>query len=86
MENKLEEKKEQEFINRNYNDEDEAPIQYYENKNNNNINNNINQNNNCNNIYNDDVKTLTNDENVYFASRTDKLLYKPYSNEEINNK
>ena len=56
-----------------YNDGDEAPIQLYEN----NINNNI---------FNDDMKTLTNDENVYFASKTDKLLYKPYSKEEINNK
>ena len=87
IENKLDEKKEEEFTNRNYNDEDEAPIQYYENKNNNNFNNNIiNKKNNNNNVYNDDEKTLTNDENVYFASRTDKLLYKPYSNEEINNK
>ena len=32
------------------------------------------------------MKTLTNDEDIYFASKTDKLLYKPYSNEEINNK
>ena len=69
-----EKKKEEEIINapENYN-EDEAPIQLYEK----NINNNI---------YNDDMKTLTNDENVYFASKTDKLLYKPYSNEEVNNK
>ena len=39
-----------------------------------------------NNNYNDDMKTLTNDENVYFASKTDKLLYKPYPKEEINKK
>lgn len=62
-----------------YNNEDEAPIQFYKN------NNSINDNNNINN-FNDDMKTLTNDEDIYFASKTDKLLYKPYSNEEINNK
>lgn len=66
-------KKEEEIIIEPYNDGDEAPIQFYEN----NINNNI---------FNDDMKTLTNDENVYFASKTDKLLYKPYSKEEVNNK
>ena len=66
-------KKEEEIIIEPYNDGDEAPIQFYEN--NNNKNN-----------FNDDMKTLTNDENVYFASKTDKLLYKPYSKDEVNNK
>ena len=66
-------KKEEEIIIEPYNDGDEAPIQFYE--------NNINNNN-----FNDDMKTLTNDENVYFASKTDKLLYKPYSKDEVNNK
>ena len=79
---------EEEIIIEPYNDGDEAPIQFYDNNNNNNkADNNINNNNNNiinNNNYNDDVKTLTNDEDVYFASKTDKLLYKPYSNEEIN--
>ena len=75
-----EDKKEQEIIINPYKDnENEAPIRFSKN---NNLNNNININNN----YNDDMKTLTNDEDVYFASRTDKLLYKPYSNEEINKK
>lgn len=76
-------KKEEEIIIEPNIDEEEAPININDNKNNYdyNINNNID-----NNIINnyDDVKTLTNDENVYFASKTDKLLYKPYSNEEIN--
>ena len=66
-------KKEGEIIIEPYNDGDEAPIQFYE--------NNINDD-----KFKDDMKTLTNDENVYFASKTDKLLYKPYSKEEINNK
>ena len=75
-----EDKKEQEIIINPYKDnEDEAPIRFSKN---NNLNNNINIINN----YNDDMKTLTNDEDVYFASRTDKLLYKPYWNEEINKK
>ena len=65
-----------------------------DNNNNNSINNsdknidnnidNIFDNNNINNIYNDDEKTLTNNEDIFFASKTDKLLYKPYSEEEIN--
>ena len=53
------------------------------NNNDNNIGNNI-DNNNINNNYNDDEKTLTNNEDIFFASKTDKLLYKPYSEEEIN--
>lgn len=36
-----------------------------------------------NNFY-DDMKTLTNDENIFIESKTDKFLYKPYSEEEIN--
>ena len=77
---------EEEIIIEPYNDGDEAPIQFYDNNNNNKVDKDINNNNNIinNNNYNDDVKTLTNDEDVYFASKTDKLLYKPYSNEEIN--
>ena len=75
-----EDKKEKEIIINPYKDnEDEAPIRFSKN---NNLNNNIN----IINYYNDDMKTLTNDEDIYFASRTDKLLYKPYSNEEINKK
>ena len=64
------------------------------NNNNNSINNsdkkidnnidNIFDNNIINNIYNDDEKTLTNNEDIFFANKTDKLLYKPYSEEEIN--
>ena len=75
-EKKDEDKKEEEIIIDSYNDKEdkeEAPLQFNE--------DNINNNN-----YNDDMKTLTNDENVYFASKTDKLLYKPYSKEEIINK
>ena len=69
-------KKEKEII-LNYLDKgEEAPIQFKEKSNNNIINN----------VFNDDIKTLTNDEDVYFASKTDKILYKPYSEEEINNK
>ena len=90
-------KKEEKIIFSPYNDGDEAPIQYIDNNINNNNNennninnninnNNINNNNINNNIYNDDMKTLTNDENVYFASKTDKLLYKPFSDEEIKKK
>ena len=72
-------KKEEEIIIDSYNDKEnkeEAPLQFNED----NIYN-INNNN-----YNDDMKTLTNDENVYLASKTDKLLYKPYPKEEINKK
>ena len=77
---------EEEIIIEPYNDGDEAPIQFYDNNNNNKVDKDIISNNsiNNNNNYNDDVKTLTNNEDVYFASKTDKLLYKPYSNEEIN--
>ena len=31
----------------------------------------------------DEFKTLTNDEDIYFASRTDKILYRPYPKNEI---
>ena len=76
---KDEDRKEEEIIIDSYNDKEdkeEAPLQF-------NKDNIYNLNNNN---YNDDMKTLTNDENIYFASKTDKLLYKPYSREEINNK
>lgn len=86
-ENEEKKEKEKEISFNQLNDGDEAPIQFNENNNNvNNINNINNMNNINNNVYNDDIKTLTNDENVYFASKTDKILYKPYSEEEINNK
>jgi len=35
-------------------------------------------------VINDDNKTLTNNPDVFVPSRMDKILYKPYSNEEIN--
>ena len=48
---------------------DEAPIEYIEkNKANN---------------FEDDMKTLTNNEDIFIESKTDKLLYKPYSEDEI---
>lgn len=34
---------------------------------------------------NDDNKTLTNNPDIFIQSRTDKILYQPYSNEEIYN-
>ena len=34
---------------------------------------------------NDDNKTLTNNPDVFIQSKTDKILYQPYSNEEIYN-
>lgn len=34
---------------------------------------------------NDDYKTLTNNPDIFIPSRTDKILYQPYSNEEIYN-
>ena len=71
-----ENKKEKEIYVNDLNEGEEAPIQHKE-KNINNQNNNI---------FNDDMKTLTNDENAYFSSKTDKILYKPYSQEEINKK
>ena len=71
-----EDKKEKEIYVFNLNEGAEAPIQHKE-KNINNPNNNN---------FNDDMKTLTNDENAYFSSKTDKILYKPYSEEEINKK
>ena len=50
-------------------DSDEAPIEYIEkNKGNN---------------FEDDMKTLTNNEDIFIESKTDKLLYKPYSEDEI---
>ena len=50
-------------------DSDEAPIEYIEkNKANN---------------FEDDMKTLTNNEDIFIESKTDKLLYKPYSEDEI---
>lgn len=70
-----EDKKEKEIY-VNLNELEEAPIENKE-KNINNPNNNN---------FNDDMKTLTNDENAYFSSKTDKILYKPYSEEEINKK
>lgn len=36
-------------------------------------------------IINDDNKTLTNNPDIFISSRTDKMLYKPYSEEEIEN-
>ena len=51
-------------------DAEEAPIEYIDNKDKNN--------------FNDDMKTLTNNEDMFIESKTDKLLYKPYSEEEIN--
>ena len=65
-------KKNEEISNKNVDnkDGDEAPIEYIvKNKENN---------------FYDDMKTLTNDENIFIESKTDKLLYKPYSEEEIN--
>ena len=50
-------------------DSDEAPIEYIE----------INIANN----FEDDMKTLTNNEDIFIESKTDKLLYKPYSEDEI---
>ena len=51
-------------------DSDEAPIEYIEkNKENN---------------FEDNMKTLTNNEDLFLESNTDKLLYKPYSEDEIN--
>ena len=35
-------------------------------------------------VINDDNKTLTNNPDVFVPSRMDKILYRPYSNEEIN--
>ena len=32
---------------------------------------------------NDDNKTLTNNPDIYISSKTDKMLYQPYSKEEI---
>ena len=50
-------------------DSDEAPIEYIEkNKGNN---------------FEEDMKTLTNNEDIFIESKTDKLLYKPYSEDEI---
>ena len=34
---------------------------------------------------NDDNKTLTNNPDIFIQSKTDKMLYRPYSEEEINN-
>ena len=34
-------------------------------------------------VVNDDNKTLTNNPDVFIQSRMDKILYKPYSEEEI---
>ena len=34
---------------------------------------------------NDDNKTLTNNPDLFIQSKTDKILYQPYSNEEIYN-
>lgn len=62
----------EEINNQNIDDKDaeEAPIEYIDNKEKNN--------------FNDDMKTLTNKEDMFIESKTDKLLYKPYSEEEIN--
>lgn len=51
-------------------DGDEAPIRYI-------VKNKENK-------FDSDMKTLTNDENIFIESKTDKLLYKPYSEDEIN--
>ena len=48
-------------------DGDVAPVEYYA------SNNNIK----------DEIKTLTNNEDIYVESQTDKLLYKPYSEDEL---
>ena len=57
-------------INEGIDDGDVAPVEYYIENNNSNIK--------------EELKTLTNDENIYVESRTDQLLYKPYSEDEIN--
>ena len=65
-------KKNEEISNKNAEnkDGDEAPIQYIVKS--------------KENTFYDDMKTLTNDENIFIESKTDKFLYKPYSEEEIN--
>lgn len=55
----------------NLDDGDVAPVEYYI------KNNNFN-------VKEEEIKTLTNDEDIYIESRTDQLLYKPYSEDEIN--
>ena len=51
-----------------YEDEDNAPVLFVDNKKE---------------SQNDEFKTLTNDEDIYFASRTDKILYRPYPKNEL---
>ena len=52
----------------------------------NNLNSNSNKIDEINNeSVNDDNKTLTNNPDIFIQSKTDKMLYQPYSEEEINN-
>ena len=68
---KIERENKEDQMEYNLNDGDEAPVEYY-------IKNNKS------NIKEEEIKTLTNDEDVYIESRTDQLLYKPYSEDELN--
>ena len=52
-----------------YEDEDNAPVLFVDN------NQKASEN--------EEFKTLTNDEDIYFASRTDKILYRPYPENEL---
>ena len=68
----------------NINEENIEKVQNVENVNN--LNDNSNKVEEFNNeSINDDNKTLTNNPDVFIQSKTDKILYQPYSNEEIYN-
>ena len=72
------------FDNNNINEENIEKVQNVENVNN--LNDNSNKVEEFNNeSINDDNKTLTNNPDVFIQSKTDKILYQPYSNEEIYN-
>ena len=68
---KIERENNEDQMEYNLDDGDVAPVEYYI------KNNNFN-------VKEEEIKTLTNDEDIYIESRTDQLLYKPYSEDEIN--
>ena len=68
---KIERENKEDQMEYNLDDGDVAPVEYYIKNNNSNVKE-------------EEIKTLTNDEDIYIESRTDQLLYKPYSEDEIN--